>query len=159
MTRYELRLRSASGLRVSVASTELTQALVASVLPTGTKFSLTPLVDGYGLAVDLDRQDHAQAMTDMESAFRQLGFSVLQSAIIEFASSWLEGGAIGTVGGALLGAATKSAEGFLALVLAGLVIGALRQTARAQYIATPTAGGWQITRRDSSPAAGAQPAF
>jgi hypothetical protein len=164
MTRYQLRLRYASGPLARFNSTPLTEEVLASFLPVGTQYFLTPLVDGYELALDLGGRDHAQTMADLASALTELGFGVAQATIIEFASSWLEGSAIGTLGGAALGAATKSAEGFLLLTFAGLILGAIAGGVRgfenARYFATPTASGWEIVRQDDSPpAAGTEPAF
>jgi len=163
MTRYQLRLRYASGPLTRFASTPLTEEALASFLPVGTQHSLTPLVDGYELPVELEGRDHAQTMADLASALRQLGFGVAQATIIEFASSWLGGGAFGTLGGAALGAATKSAEGFLVLAFAGLILGAIaggaRQFEKTRYFATPTAGDWEIVRQESPPTTGTEPAF
>lgn len=163
MTRYQLRLHYASGPLTRFASTPLTEEVLASFLPVGTQYSLNPLVDGYELALDLEGRDHAQTMVDIASALRQLGFRVAQATIIEFASTWLEGGALGSLGGAAIGAATKSAEGFLVLAFAGLILGAIaggaRQFEKTRYFATPTAGGWEIVRQESPPATGTEPAF
>jgi hypothetical protein len=159
MTRYQLRLRYAPGRNLRFSAPQLTPEVLASALPAGTQYTLTPLADGYELAIDLDRHDHGQAMVDLDSALRQIGFSVLQASITEFATSWIEGSLIGTAGGAVLGAATKSLEGFLALALSGFVLGALRQTEKAKYLAMPTAHGWQITKRESPPAASTEPAY
>lgn len=163
MTRYQLRLRYAPGPLTRFATTPLTEESLASFVAAGTQYSLTPLVDGYELALDLERRDHAQTMTDIASALRQLGFQVAQVTIIEFASTWLEGGALGSLGGAAIGAATKSAEGFLVLAFAGLILGAIaggaRQFEKARYFATPTASGWEIVRQESPPATGIEPAF
>ncbi len=163
MTRYQLRLRYAAGHLVRFSSTPLTEEVLASVLPASTQYSLTPLVDGYELAVDVEGRDHAQAIADLTSTFRQLGFGVAQATIVEFASSWLEGGALGTLGGSVLGAAAKSAEGFVVLALAGMILGALaggtKQIEKARYVATPTATGWQIVRQASPPTVSTEPAF
>lgn len=162
VTRYQLRLRSAFGHRVGLAATPLSEEVLASVLP-ATQYSLTPLVDGYELAVDLEGRDHAQTIADLASAFRQLGFGVAQATIVEFASSWLEGGALGALGGSVLGAATKSAEGFVGLALFGMVVGALaggtKQIEKARYFAAPTSAGWQIVRQEAPPATRTEPAF
>jgi hypothetical protein len=163
VTRYQLRLHYASSPRTRFTSTQLTNEVLASLLPVGTQYSLNPLVDGYELALDLEGRDHAQMMADLTSALRQLGFRVAQATIIEFASTWLEGGALGSLGGAAIGAATKSAEGFLVLAFAGLILGAIaggaRQFEKTRYVATPTAGSWEIVRQESPPVSGTQPAF
>jgi len=163
VTRYQLRLRYTSGPLARFTSTPLTEDALASFLPAGTQYSLTPLVDGYDLAVDLEGRDRAQTMADIGSAFRQLGFQVAQATIIEFASTWLEGGALGILGGAAIGAAAKSAEAFLVLAFVGLILGAIaggtRQFEKARYLARPTADGWEIVRQESPPATGTEPAF
>jgi hypothetical protein len=141
----------------------MSEVVFASVLPPGTQYTITPFGDGYELAVDLEGRDHTQAMADLAEGFRQFGFAVAQATIIEFASSWFEGGALGTLGGSVVGAATKSAEGFLVLALAGMLVGALagggKQIEKARYVATPTAAGWQIVLQESPPAASTEPAF
>jgi hypothetical protein len=163
VTRYQLRLRYLAGPLARFASTPLSEEALASFVPAGTQYSLTPLVDGYDLALDLEGHDHAQAMADLDSALRQLGFQVGQATIIEFASNWLEGGALGTIGGAAIGAATKSTEGFLLLAIVGLILGAItggeRQFEKSRYLATPTADGWDVILQNPPPSTGSEPAF
>src|SRR4051794_16559566 len=115
MNRYSLRLRSASGFPRSYSSNPLTEEVLRDAVPAVMGYSITPFADGYEVAVDLDTRDHKQALNDLASTFHQLGYGAAQATIIEFATSWLEGGALGTIGGAALGTATKSIEGFVAL--------------------------------------------
>jgi len=60
-------------------------------------YSITPFADGYEAAVNLETQDHGQALDHLASTFHQLGYGAVQATIIEFATSWVEGGALGTI--------------------------------------------------------------
>lgn len=163
MTRYHLRLTKSRALLLNFGEASLTGAALTRLLPTAAVQSITPLADGYEVAVDLERQDHAQAMNDFETAFQQLGLRIVQATITELATSWLEGGAIGAISCAAVGAATKSAEAFVALLLAGSAVGALvggqRQTAGRRLLARRAIGGWDITSLEPPPAGGADPAY
>jgi hypothetical protein len=165
MTLYEVRVRKGFALPPSYSLPSLTAEAIASALLGATVQSITPTVDGYDVAIQMERGDHGNAMDELSAAFHQLGFAALQAAITEFVASWLEGAAVGAAGGGALGAATKSAEGFLLLFLGGLLVGGLagsaHKTIKARYSAHPihpAPGGWQITRQDPS-CEEPQPAF
>jgi hypothetical protein len=162
MTRYSLRLRSVSRFPRSYNSTLLTEEVLREAVPAVTGILITPFADGYDVAVDLERRDHVHALNDLASTFHQLGYSAVQATMIEFATSWLEGGTLGTIGGAALGTATKSVEGFLTLTLigflTGMVAGGTNQYEKARYQATPTTNGWHITSIEPPAAPGVQPA-
>lgn len=162
MNRYSLHLRSASGFPRSFSSTPLTDEVLRDAVPAVMGYSITPFADGYEVAIDLDTRDHRQALIELASTFHQLGYGAAQATIIEFATSWLEGGAVGTIGGAALGTATKSIEGFLALAVVGFLTGAIaggtNEYEKARFQATPTANGWHIIRIEPPAALVAQPA-
>lgn len=165
MNRYSLRLRTGSSFPRGYSTTPLTEEVLRAALPRMTGYSVTPFVDGYEVAVDLETRDHGQALNDLASTFHQLGYGAVQATIIEFATSWLEGGALGTLGGAALGTATKSIEGFFALAVAGFLTGAIagatNQYEKARYAASLTTDRWHIVQVDPPPAtaSGAEPAF
>ena len=59
-----------------------------------------------------------------------MGLQVAQAAITEFVTSWLEGAAIGAAGGAALGTAANSIDGFLLAFVGGVALGALAGATR-----------------------------
>jgi hypothetical protein len=162
MTRYSLHLRSVPRFPRSYSSTVLTEEVLREAVPAVTGCSITPFADGYEVAVDLETQDHVQALNDLAWTFQQLGYSAVQATMIEFATSWLEGGTLGTIGGAALSTATKSVEGFLAFTLIGFLTGVIagetNQYEKARYRATPTTNGWRMTSIEPPTAPGVQPA-
>lgn len=164
MNRYSLRLRSASGFPTH-NSTPLTERVLRDAVPAVMGCAITPFRDGYQVAIDLETRDHGQALNDLASTFHQLGYGAVQATVVEFATSWLEGGALGTIGGAALGTATKSVDGFLALAALGFLTGAIaggtKQYEKARYQATPTANGWHVRRMELTGrrATGIEPAF
>jgi hypothetical protein len=159
MNRYFIRLRNTFGFP-RYSSTPLTEEVLRTAVPAVMGYSITPFADGYQVAVDLETRDHGQALDDLTSTFHQLGYGAVQATIIEFATSWVEGGALGTIGGAALGTATKSIEGFLALALIGFVTGAIaggtNRYEKARYMATLGADGWYLTQIEPPSAPGAE---
>jgi hypothetical protein len=133
--------------------TTLSADAIEQLLPGATVRSLNPVVGGYEVALDLQRDDHARAMEDIESVLGQLGFAATQAAITEFVSSWLKGAAIAGAGGAAIGAASNHAETCAFLFLSGLVLGAVvgstRLAVRARYAATRLyPANWHIVKLD-----------
>jgi len=158
MNRYAIRLCNTFGFP-RYGSTSLTEDLLRAVVP-AMGYSITPFADGYEVALDLETRDHGQALDDLTSTFHQLGYGAVQATVIEFATSWVEGGALGTIGGAALGVATKSIEGFLALALIGFVTGAIaggtNRYEKARYVATLGADGWHLTEIEPPSAPGTE---
>jgi hypothetical protein len=157
MALYEARIgRSFPGFPVPEAS-ELTAQSIAPLLPGSRVSTITAFEGGYTIAIEMDRDAHSAAMAELTIAFQQLGFTVLEAAIIEFIDSLLEGAAVGAASGAAIGAATKSGEGFLWFFVGGLVAGALlgssHKDVKARYLARRPFPGvdWQITRLDPEP--------
>lgn len=70
MTRYSLHLRSVPRFPMSYSSTVLTEEVLRDAAPAVTGCSITPFADGYDVAVDLERQDHVQALNDLTSTLR-----------------------------------------------------------------------------------------
>jgi hypothetical protein len=77
-------------------------------LPGSSVRSIAAFEDGFTFAIEMDRGDHAEAMTELTSSFDNLGFTVLDAAITEFIDSVLRGAALGAASGAAIEAATKS---------------------------------------------------
>lgn len=157
MTLYEARIaRPFRGFPLPEAS-ELTAQSIASLLPGSRVSSMTAFEGGYTIAIELDRDDHPAATEELDTAFQQLGFTVLDAAITEFVDSLLEGAALGAASGAAFGAATKSGVGFVLFFLGGFAAGALigssQRRVKARYVARRPFPGtaWQITRLDPEP--------
>lgn len=157
MALYEARIaRPFPGFPLPEAS-EVTAQSIASLLPGSRVSSITAFEGGYTIAIEMERDDHSAAMSELTNAFEQLGFTVLEAAITEFVDALLEGAAVGAASGAALGAATKSGEGFLWLLIGGLAAGALlgssQKRVKARYVARRPFPGtdWQITRLDLDP--------
>jgi hypothetical protein len=157
MALYEARIaRPFPGFPIPDASVP-TPRSVSSLLPGSSVPSMTAFEGGYTIAIEMDRDDHSAAMTELATALQQLGFTVLEAAITEFIDSLLEGAAVGAASGAALGAASKSGEGFLWFFVGGLAAGALlgssQKRVKARYVARRPFPGtdWQISRFDLDP--------
>ncbi len=162
MALYELRLTPAFNHLVFRPTPALTAQLVLSALPGARVQALAPLADGYQLAVEITRGDHSQTMDELTAAMHTLGFDVAEAAVTEFVDALAEGSAVGAAGGAALGGATRTGAGFVLLLLAGLLVGALagstRKAVHARYsVRRLNTGAWQFIRLDPPPTAHTQP--
>jgi hypothetical protein len=118
---------------------------------------------GYDVHVQLDRANHADALTELETALLQLGFNIVQAEITELVTAALEGAFLGGAGGGALGSATKDPFAAFAGLVIGAIAGALvgrgMQTIKARYRADRLAPGvWQLTQLPlPQPDSGQQP--
>lgn len=108
---------------------------------------------GYAVDLQLDRDNHHDAVADIHAAMDQLGLNVAQVVITEWATSIVEGALLGTGGGAAAGSATKDPVVFLIVTALGALIGAAvgsgLNSAKAMYRADriyPSRYGWQFTQ-------------
>ena len=108
---------------------------------------------GYNVALGMRRQDHAEALADLENALGSLGYSMTQAIITEWATSMVESAIVGIGAGGLAGgAATKSPIGALITAaiggLVGLGVGSGLRRVVAIYQADRLRQypyGWQLT--------------
>ena len=121
---------------------------------------LTPVPNGgYTVEMHSGHADRGEVMRVIEQGFGQLGFSLAQALITEWATSIVEGALIGGTGGGVIGSSSKQAGPTAAGAIIGLVVGGLVGAAMRRAVATyradrqhpyrysPTARyGWEITQ-------------
>ncbi len=120
--------------------------------------------DGLGnrtLHVELPRESDAEALDALVLFAEQLGFSVLEATVNEWANQIFERGLVGLLGGGTLGAASDNgAVAFIAAVggaLLGGLSGAEAHKLKAEYAARRDAWGTWLFHQRQSPAGGIQP--
>lgn len=108
---------------------------------------------GYDIMVDMRRQDHAEAIADIENALSSFGYSMTQAVVTEWATSTLESAIVGIGAGGLVGgSATRNQIGALISAaigcLVGLGVGSSMRRVVAMYQADRLRHypyGWQLT--------------
>lgn len=107
---------------------------------------------GYDIAMDIERPTHGEALADIEAALGSFGYATTQAVITEWATSVVETGLLGTVGGGALGSATKDPLAALAGALIGFVVGAAVGSTMRRITAIYQAdrlnhfgGGWNLS--------------
>jgi hypothetical protein len=119
----------------------------------------TPSV-GYDIHLQLDRQSHHDALTEIYFAMQQLGLTVTQAVITEWVTSVVEGALVGATGGGAIGASAKDpwaillggAVGFFVGAAAGSLIKTAKATHDARLVHSFNGGQWRIERAPPSPA-------
>ncbi len=106
---------------------------------------------GYDAHIELDRDTHHDAVTEIESALMQLAFYTVQAEVTELATATVEGALLGGSAGSALGASTRNLGGLIVGVVIGGAVGAIfghtAQTIKARYRADRIAPGiWRFTQ-------------
>jgi len=105
---------------------------------------------GCDVHIELARNTHHDALTEIETALANYAFYTVQAEVTEWATAVAEGALLGGSGGGAIGASTRSVGGFIIGAALGAIVGAIfgqaAQTMTARYRADRIAPGmWQFT--------------
>ncbi len=109
------------------------------------------------LDLELTRNSHEEALNEILIAAQQLGYSIVEATVSEWADQLIEQAAAGALGaGTVTGLATKNPEAAVAVGLVGMIIGGIAgahiEKIKAVYAARPTyPSGWQLVRISDEP--------
>jgi hypothetical protein len=106
---------------------------------------------GYDVHIELKRDSHQDAVTEIESVLAQYAFYTPQTEVTEWATAVAEGALLGGSGGGAIGASTRTLEGLILGAGIGAIVGAIfgqaAQTIKARYLADRIMPGmWQFTQ-------------
>lgn len=103
-------------------------------------------------AIDLhlQRPTHEEALNDIAVAVQELGYSIVEATVSEWADALVEGAVIGALGGGAIGSASQDPGVVLVAALAGTIAGAvagsrIKNLEVIYQVQWTRASGWVLT--------------